>query len=84
MKFKLCIYKSNFTIMQKLSPKAIIEAGMRAESGKPIERPLGSPNIQSEWQKLFLNPVYLFKLPIQDGVQIQTTTTYWGTSQKTS
>lgn len=66
---------SFITIMKKLSPKAIIEAGMRAESGKPIERPLGSPNVQSEWQKLFLNPVHLFKLPTQDGVQIQTKTT---------
>jgi len=62
------------TIMNKLSPRAIIEAGMRAESGKPIERPLGTYNIQSEWNKLLLNPVHIFKLPTQDGVQINTQT----------
>lgn len=63
------------TIMQKLSPRAIIEAGMRAESGKPIQRPLGSPNVLSKWEKLLLNPVHLSKLPTQDGVEIQTGTT---------
>jgi glutamate synthase domain-containing protein 2 len=62
------------TIMQKLTPRAIIEASMRAESGKPIERPLGSPIVLSEWQKILLNPVHMFRLPTQDGVQIHTGT----------
>jgi glutamate synthase domain-containing protein 2 len=66
---------SMVTIMQKLTPRAIIEAGMRAESGKPIERPLGSPIVLSDWHKLLLNPVHLFRLPTADGVQIQTSTT---------
>lgn len=65
---------SFFTIMQKLTPRAIFEAGMRAESGKPIQRPLGSPVVLSEWQKILLNPVHMFKLPTQDGVQINTGT----------
>jgi glutamate synthase domain-containing protein 2 len=65
---------STFTIMQKLTPRAIIEAGMRAETGKPIERPLGSPIVLSDWQKILLNPVHLFRLPTQDGVQIHTGT----------
>lgn len=34
---------SLITTMQKLTTRAVIEAGMRAESGKPIQRPLGSP-----------------------------------------
>lgn len=65
---------STVTIMQKLTPRAIIEAGMRAESGKPIERPLGSPIVLSDWHKVLLNPVHLFRLPTADGVQIQTNT----------
>ncbi|PRX30981.1 glutamate synthase domain-containing protein 2 [Orenia metallireducens] len=65
---------SMVTIMQKLSPRAIIEAGMRAESGKPIERPLGTYNILSEWNKILLNPVHLYRLPTQDGVEINTKT----------
>jgi glutamate synthase domain-containing protein 2 len=63
------------TIMQKLTPRAIFEAGMRAESGKPLSRPLGSPIVLSEWEKILLNPVHMFKLPTQDGVQIQGGTT---------
>jgi glutamate synthase domain-containing protein 2 len=65
---------SFFTIMQKLTPRSIFEAGMRAESGKPINRPLGSPIVLSDWNKILLNPVGMFKLPTQDGVQIQTGT----------
>jgi glutamate synthase domain-containing protein 2 len=66
---------SFFTIMQKLGARAIFEAGMRAESGKPIERPLGSPIVLSDWNKILMNPVHMHKLPTQDGVQIQTGTT---------
>jgi glutamate synthase domain-containing protein 2 len=65
---------SFFTIMQKLTPRAIFEASMRAESGKPLERPLGSPIVLSDWNKILLNPVHMFKLPTQDGVQIHTGT----------
>lgn len=63
---------SFFTIGQKLGPRSIIEAGMRAESGKPLERPLGSPVVLSPWEKLLFNPVHLHRLPTPDGVQIQT------------
>lgn len=63
------------TVMQKLTPRAVFEAGMRAESGKPLSRPLGSPVVLSEWEKILLNPVHMFKLPTQDGVQIQAGTT---------
>ncbi|WP_334074536.1 MULTISPECIES: FMN-binding glutamate synthase family protein [Paenibacillus] len=63
---------SMFTIMQKLTPQVIIEAGIRAESGKAIKRTLGSPIVLSDWQKILLNPVHMFRLPTQDDVQIQT------------
>lgn len=63
---------SIFSMMQKLTPRVIIEAGMRAESGKAIKRTLGSPIVLSDWQKILLNPVHMFRLPTQDGVQIQT------------
>jgi glutamate synthase domain-containing protein 2 len=73
---------SFFTIMQKLTPRAIFEAGMRAESGKPIERPLGSPIVLSDWNKILLNPVHMFKLPTQDGVQISTAVTIGSKAKK--
>ncbi|HEY3369072.1 MAG TPA: FMN-binding glutamate synthase family protein [Symbiobacteriaceae bacterium] len=71
-------YTENITAMvsvfQKLGLRQVVEAGMRAETGKPINRPLGSPVVLSEWSKLLLNPVTLHKLPTQDGVEINATT----------
>lgn len=63
------------TIAQKLNPRGIMEATMRAESGKPIHRPLGSPVVRSSWHQLLFNPVHLHRLPTQDGVNIRTKTT---------
>ncbi|MDD4168797.1 MAG: FMN-binding glutamate synthase family protein [Desulfotomaculaceae bacterium] len=73
---------SMFPITQKIGFRNIIEAGMRAESGKPIERPLGSPVVLSPWEKLLFNPVHLFRMPTQDGVQIQTGVTIGPEAQK--
>lgn len=63
---------SYVTVVQKLSARALVEAGMRAETGKPLERPLGSPIVLSRWEQLMFNPVHLYRMPTQDGVQIQT------------
>lgn len=37
------------TVADKLSPRAIIEAGMRAQTGKALQRPFGSPVVRSPW-----------------------------------
>lgn len=63
---------SYVTITQKLTLRAIVEAAMRAESGKPIPRPLGSPIVLSQWEQLMFNPVHLYRMPTQDGVRVQT------------
>lgn len=63
---------SYVTIVQKLSARSIVEACLRAESGKPLERPLGSPVVLSRWEQLMFNPVHLYRMPTQDGVQIET------------
>ncbi|MDA8353239.1 MAG: FMN-binding glutamate synthase family protein [Firmicutes bacterium] len=70
------------TIAQKLTPRAIVEAGMRAESGKPIPRPLGSPLVRSPWDQLMFNPVHLYRMPTQDGVPIRTGVTIGPRAQK--
>ncbi|WP_421379797.1 FMN-binding glutamate synthase family protein [Bacillus salacetis] len=54
------------TMMEKLTPTAVVEAGMRAESGEPLTRPIGSPNVLSPWNDLLLNPKQLFELPSKD------------------
>ncbi|MDD3653419.1 MAG: FMN-binding glutamate synthase family protein [Desulfotomaculaceae bacterium] len=73
---------SMFPITRKIGLRNIIEAGMRAESGKPIDRPLGSPVVLSPWEKLLFNPVHLFRMPTQDGVEIQTGVTIGPAAQK--
>lgn len=62
------------TVAEKLSPRALMEAGMRAESGKALSRPLGSPIVLSPWDKILLNPKQLFQSTISDYSQVDTTT----------
>jgi glutamate synthase domain-containing protein 2 len=54
------------TIVQKLSLRAMVEASLRAQTGEILSRPIGSFNVQSPWEKLFLNPRQLFQLPTPD------------------
>ncbi|MDU4961501.1 MAG: FMN-binding glutamate synthase family protein [Sporomusaceae bacterium] len=63
------------TVGEKLGPRALIEAGMRAESGKALARPLGSPVVLSPWDKLLLNPKQVFAPTIADYTQVDTRTT---------
>lgn len=62
-------YSENLFVMvtaaQKLKLRSIIEASLRGETGKVLARSYGSPNVQSPWEKVFLNPVQLFKLPTE-------------------
>ncbi|MDR7867988.1 MAG: FMN-binding glutamate synthase family protein [Sporomusaceae bacterium] len=71
-------YKDNpfllATVAEKLTPRGIIEAGIRAEMGTTISRPLGSPVVLSPWNKLLLNPCQLFKLPTTNTIEITTGT----------
>lgn len=62
------------TAAQKLSPKAIIEAAMRAETGKILQLPYGSTMNLSPWDKILLNPRQLFQLPTSSVSQINTKT----------
>jgi glutamate synthase domain-containing protein 2 len=63
------------TIIEKLTMRAIAEAGMRAQTGTVLSRPLGSPLRSSPWEKLFLNPRQLFELPTNDPTKIETKVT---------
>lgn len=70
------------TIAGKLTPRAIMEAGMRAETGKEIKRPIGSPIVLSHWEKILLNPRQLHQLPTENKNQTQTTTVIGPNSKK--
>lgn len=62
------------SIAEKLNPRAMIEAGIRAELGTELSRPMGSPVVLSPWEKILLNPKQLFELPTPDLDQIDTHT----------
>lgn len=62
------------TIAGKLTPRAIMEAGMRAQSGQEIKRPIGSPVVLSPCEKILLNPRQIHQLPTASKNQIKTTT----------
>lgn len=70
------------TVMEKLSPRAMFEAAMRAEVGKELTRPLGSPIVLSPWDKILLNPRQLFQLPNPDYTQVDTKTIIGPTAKK--
>ncbi|MBP2651337.1 MAG: ferredoxin-dependent glutamate synthase [Firmicutes bacterium] len=73
---------SMVTVTEKLSPRAMMEACMRAESGKELTRPLGSPIVLSPWDKLLLNPRQLFHLPAADYTQVSTKTVIGAAAKK--
>ncbi|MDU2064208.1 MAG: FMN-binding glutamate synthase family protein [Sporomusaceae bacterium] len=62
------------TVAEKLSPRAIVEAALRSQSGQAISRPLGSPVVLSPWDQLLLNPKQLFQLPWQEASSVTTET----------
>lgn len=69
-------YESNLYVLvtaaQKMTLHAIVEAGIRGETGKALSRSYGSLNVQSPWNKVFLNPTQLFSLPTEDKEKVDT------------
>lgn len=70
------------TVAEKLSPRALMEAAMRAEAGKELTRPLGSPVVLSPWDKILLNPRQLFQLPYPDYTTVDTRTVIGPTAKR--
>lgn len=60
------------TVTQRLGIVSIVEAGIRAQKGLSINRPLGSPVNHSHWDLIYLNSTQLFQLPTMDGIPIET------------
>ncbi|MDQ7094597.1 FMN-binding glutamate synthase family protein [Desulfosporosinus sp. PR] len=70
------------TIIEKLTLRAIAETGIRAETGKALSRPMGSPLRLSPWEKLLLNPRQLFQLPTKKQTEIKTEVTIGPNAKK--
>ncbi|WP_425801544.1 FMN-binding glutamate synthase family protein [Desulfitobacterium sp. Sab5] len=63
------------TTFEKLTVRAVMEAGIRAQTGQPLSRPFGSALRLSPWEQLLLNPRQLFELPTPDETTIDTKVT---------
>lgn len=61
------------SIMKKMGPINGMELLMRACQGETLERPLGSHLHLSPWESILLNPVHLFRFPVEDTQPIDTT-----------
>lgn len=70
------------TVADKLSPRAIVEAGMRAQTGKALQRPFGSPVVRSPWDDILLTPRQLFQLPTAALDEISTATVIGKSAKK--
>ncbi len=73
---------SMVTAADKVGLRNIVEAGMRAQSGLPLQRPLGSPVVKSPWNEILLSPRQLFQLPTATLAEIDTTTVIGMTAQR--
>ncbi len=61
-----------YTATKKIGFTNVVETCLRAEQGEILSRAYGSPNHQSHWEKLFLNPVQLFQMPLEGTEEVNT------------
>ncbi len=71
-----------FPLLKKIGLTALVESNLRATDGEVLDRPLGSPIIRSDWEKLLLNPVYLHRFPVDDKTKIDSSTTIGPQAEK--
>lgn len=77
--------RSNFAmypVIQKVGVRPLVESNLRATDGEVLDRPLGSPVVLSPWEKLLLNPVHMYRLPVDDKVTIDTSVTIGKSAEK--
>ncbi len=62
-------------LIQKISWRNYFEANLRAQTGKPLDRPYGAKRGILSFEKLQFNPVYLTKTPLNNDIGIDTSVT---------
>jgi len=70
------------SIAKRTSFFNFMELMMRSVQGQAVERPLGTHLHLSPWEALLLNPVHLYRLPVDDQVQIDMSTTIGPQAEK--
>jgi glutamate synthase domain-containing protein 2 len=66
------MFREWFHIIKKLTWRDYLEANLRAETGKPLERPYGSKRAIFSGEMLLFTPVYQSKSPLGRNVKIDT------------
>lgn len=60
------------SVLKRTSFFNLMELWMRSTQGQQLERPLGTHLHLSPWEMLLLNPVHLYRFPVEDQVTIDT------------
>jgi glutamate synthase domain-containing protein 2 len=60
-----------YNVFKKVGAQQVLEADLRANSGKALERPFGSPIHFSPWESLLFNPVYLAGKPVVEATSVE-------------
>jgi glutamate synthase domain-containing protein 2 len=63
-----------YNVFAKVGIQNVFESDLRGTTGKPLQRPFGSPKHFSAWEKLTFNCVYLSRKPVLEAVAIDTKT----------
>ncbi len=61
-----------YNVFAKVGIQNVLESDLRGTTGKPLQRPFGSPKHFSDWNKLTFNSVYLTRKPVMESVAIDT------------
>ncbi len=61
-----------YNVFAKVGFQNIFESDLRGTTGKPLQRPFGSPKHFSAWEKLTFNSVYLSRQPVMESIAIDT------------
>ncbi len=60
------------SLLRKLTWRNFFEANMRAQNGKPLDRPYGSIGAVFSWDRLQFKPVYLSRPPLAAETPVET------------
>jgi glutamate synthase domain-containing protein 2 len=59
-------------LLKKLTWQGFFETNMRAQTGKPLDRPYGIKGAVFNWSKILFNPVYFSRLPLDPKIAVHT------------
>jgi methylamine---glutamate N-methyltransferase subunit C len=62
----------SINLLKRISWRHYFETNLRAETGKTLKRPFGTPIHYFSWEQILFNPEYLSRKPVDSDVEIET------------